>query len=184
MARVYAFMATGFEEVECLSVAGVLIRGGVEVKLVSVTDSLEVVSSHNITVKADCMLADVDWEAGDVFFLPGGLPGTTNLAACEPLCSNLKMAYENGKRLAAICAGPSVLGGIGILEGKTATCFPGFEEKLTGAEYTRQGVVTDGMVTTARGLGYALDLGLELLGILDSRETAAKIKASIQYDQV
>ena len=93
-------------------------------------------------------------------------------------------AFQAGKRLAAICAGPSVLGGLGILKGKTATCFPGFEDKLTGAEYTRQGVVTDGTVTTARGLGYALDLGLELLGLLDSRENAAKIKASIQYDQV
>ena len=184
MAKVYAFMAPGMEEVECLAVADVLIRGGVEVNLVSITDSLEVVSSHKITVKADCLLKDVDWEDGDVFFLPGGLPGAPNLAACKELGEHLVQAYEAGKRVAAICAGPSVLGGLGILEGKTATCFPGFEDKLTGAEYTRQGVVTDGNVTTARGLGYALDLGLELLGLLDSRENAAKIKASIQYDQV
>lgn len=183
MAKVYAFMAPGLEEVECLAVVDVLIRGGVEVNLVSVTDSLEVTGSHQVTLKADCLLKDVDWENGDVFFLPGGLPGTTNLGACEPLCSRLVKAYEGGKRLAAICAGPSVLGGLGLLEGKKATCYPGFEDRLTGAEYTMQGVVTDGNVTTARGLGYALDLGLELLALLDSPEKAAAIKASIQYDQ-
>ena len=184
MAKIYAFMAPGMEEVECLAVVDVLIRGGMEVNLVSITDSLEVTGSHHVTVKADCLLKDVDWEGADAFFLPGGLPGTTNLGACKPLCDNLVKAFEAGKRLTAICAGPSVLGGLGILKGKTATCFPGFEDKLEGAEYTRQGVVTDGTVTTARGLGYALDLGLELLGLLDSRENAAKIKASIQYDQV
>ena len=184
MAKIYAFMAPGMEEVECLAVADVLIRGGMEVNLVSITDSLEVTSSHQVTVKADCLLKDVDWEGADAFFLPGGLPGTTNLGACKALCDRLLEAFQAGKRLAAICAGPSVLGQLGILEGKAATCFPGFEDQLKGASYTRQGVVTDGTVTTARGLGYALDLGLELLGLLDSRENAAKIKASIQYDQV
>ncbi len=183
VAKVYAFMAPGLEEVECLAAVDVLIRGGVEVNLVSITDTLEVTGSHHVTVKADCLLKDVDWENGDAFFLPGGLPGTTNLGACEPLCRQLVKAYQEGKRVAAICAGPSVLGGLGLLKGKKATCYPGFEDKLEGAEYTRQGVVTDGTVTTARGLGYALDLGLELLALLDSPEKAAAVKASIQYDQ-
>jgi len=77
-----------------------------------------------------------------------------------------------------------VLGGLGLLHGKKATCYPGFEEALTGAEYTHQGVVTDGLVTTARGLGYALDLGLELSRLLVGKDIAAKVKAGIQYDQV
>ena len=86
MAKIYAFMAPGMEEVECLAVADVLIRGGMEVNLVSITDSLEVTSSHQVTVKADCLLKDVDWEGADAFFLPGGLPGTTNLGAAR-LCA-------------------------------------------------------------------------------------------------
>ena len=106
MAKIYAFMAPGMEEVECLAVVDVLIRGGMEVNLVSITDSLEVTGSHHVTVKADCLLKDVDWEGADAFFLPGGLPGTTNLGACKPLCDNLVKAFQAGKRLAAICAGP------------------------------------------------------------------------------
>ena len=84
--------------------------------------------------------------------------------------------------MAAICAAPSGLGELGFLRGKKATCYPGFEEKLVGAEHTHEGVVTDGLITTARGLGYALDLGLELAGLLVGREAAAQVKASIQYD--
>ena len=92
-------------------------------------------------------------------------------------------AAADGRRLAAICAGPSVLGKLGLLKGKHATCFPTFEDQLIGAEYTRQGVITDGMITTARGLGYALDLGLELVRLILGEDKAKAVKASIQYDQ-
>lgn len=183
MAQVYAFLAPGLEEVECLATVDVLIRAGIKVELVTVTDCLEVTGSHNITVKADCKLKDVKWDEAQVLFLPGGMPGTNNLAECRELTSHLVEAYHAGKRLAAICAAPSVLGGLGLLRGKKATCYPGFEDQLLGAEYQKAGVVTDGCVTTARGLGYALDLGLELVGILADDETAKRIKASIQYDQ-
>lgn len=108
----------------------------------------------------DLEFSEADFSDADVLFLPGGMPGTRNLAAHEGLCGELLKADKAGKRLAAICAGPSVLGGLGILEGRKATCYPGFEGELKGAEYTRQGVVTDGNVTTARGLGYALDRSL------------------------
>ena len=99
------------------------------------------------------------------------------------LAKALEKALGEDRRVAAICAAPSVLGGLGFLQGRKATCYPGFEDKLTGAQYTHQGVVTDGLITTARGLGYALDLGIELAGLLVGRETAAKVKAAIQYDQ-
>lgn len=180
---VYAFLADGSEEVELLAVVDVLMRGGQEVKLVSVTGKKEVVSAHQIKLEADYNFSEIDCRDADVLFLPGGMPGTRNLAAHEGLAAALKEAHEAGKRISAICAGPSVLGGLGILEGKKATCYPGFEEELKGAIYTKQGVVTDGNVTTARGLGYALDLGIELLKLLTDEDTARQIKASIQYDQ-
>lgn len=183
MNQVYAFLAPGLEEVECLATVDVLIRGGINVKLVSITDSLEVTGAHHITVKADCRLEDVAWDEAQVLFLPGGMPGTKHLAECRKLTENLTEAYRKGKRLAAICAAPSVLGGLGLLEGKRATCYPGFEDELKGAELQKAGIVTDGQITTARGLGYALDLGLELVKLLVNKETSEKIKKSIQYDQ-
>ena len=118
------------------------------------------------------------------FFLPGGMPGTKNLMACKPLCDALVHADAAGKRLAAICAAPSILGQLGLLKDKKATCYPGFEDALTGAKLTGAGVVTDGNITTARGLGYALDLGIELASLLVDRPVALQVKDSIQYDQV
>ena len=182
MSKVYAFMAEGLEEVECLAAADVLIRGGVEVTLVSVGASKEVTGSHGFRIIADKLFSEVNPEDADVLFLPGGMPGTRNLGACRLLCDSLLRANEQGKKIAAICAAPSVLGDLGILNGKTATCYPGYEERLTGAIHTDAGVVTDGNVTTARGLGYALDLGIELLRILKNEETALQVKKSIQYE--
>ena len=150
MGKVYAFVANGSEEVELLAVVDVLLRGGQDVKLVSITGSKDVVSAHQIKLQADLEFSEADFSDADVLFLPGGMPGTRNLAAHEGLCGELLKADKAGKRLAAICAG----------------------------------VVTDGNVTTARGLGYALDLGIELLALLTDREHAGQIKDSIQYDQI
>ena len=185
MAKVYAFLADGLEEVECLAVCDVLKRAGAEVEMVSVNDGREVVSSHRVRIICDSSMGEKEgFEDGDVLFLPGGMPGTVNLMNCTELKKALKSQYEKKKRIAAICAAPSVLGMMGFLEGRKATCYPGFEDKLKGAVYTKTGVVTDGNITTARGLGYALDLGLELVRLLYSEERAAEVKASIQYDQV
>lgn len=183
MAKVYAMIADGSEEVECLAVVDVLKRGGVETVLVSAGADREIVSSHQISIQADVTAAETDFSDGDVIFLPGGLPGAENLSACEPLLAALKQANAEGRRIAAICAAPGVvLGRHGFLEGKTATCYPGFEKEFKGASYTRQGVVTDGNITTARGLGFAIDLGLELIKLLVSAEAAEDMKAKIQYD--
>ncbi len=183
-AVVYACMADGLEEVECLAAADVMIRCGITVKLVSMTGNREVTGTHGIRIMTDLLWEESEPDEADCIFLPGGMPGTKNLAAHKELGEALVRAVDEGRRVAAICAAPSVLGGLGMLEGKKATCYPGFEEALTGAEYTHQGVVTDGLVTTARGLGYALDLGLELSRLLVGKDTAAKVKAGIQYDQV
>ena len=184
MGKVYAFLADGSEEVELLAVTDVLIRGGQDVKLVSVMGTRDVITSHKVKLQADLEFSEAEFSDADLLFLPGGMPGTKNLGAHEGLLELLKHAYEKNVRIAAICAAPSVLGRLGLLEGKRATCFPGFESELTGARHTSQGVVTDGTITTARGLGYALDLGIELLKYLSSEEEAGRIKEAIQYDQI
>jgi 4-methyl-5(b-hydroxyethyl)-thiazole monophosphate biosynthesis len=184
MGKVYAFLAEGSEEVELLAVTDVLIRGGQDVTLVSITGKKDVVTAHKVKIQADLDFSEADFSDADLLFLPGGMPGTKNLEAHEGLGAVLKMAYVKNTRIAAICAAPSVLGKLGLLEGKKATCFPGFEGELKGAKYVSQGVVTDGTITTARGLGYALDLGIELLKYLASEEEARKIKGAIQYDQI
>jgi 4-methyl-5(b-hydroxyethyl)-thiazole monophosphate biosynthesis len=184
MANVYAFLADGFEEVELMAVVDVLMRGNQDVKLISVTGKKEVVSTHGIRIQADFEFHEINCKDADILFLPGGMPGTRNLEMHEGLCSALKEAHSRKKKVAAICAAPSVFGGLGILEGKKATCYPGFESQLKGAEYTKQGVITDGNVTTARGVGYALDLGIELLKLLTDESKAREIKKAIQYDQI
>lgn len=178
MKKVYAFIADGSEEVECLAVVDILKRGGAEVVLTSVGGKT-VVGSHGIKIIADTTFDECDFSDADALFLPGGMPGTKNLAAHKGLCNLLLSAKD--VRLAAICAAPSVLGRLGLLRGKTATCFPGFEEELIGAKYSPVGVVTDGNITTARGLGFAVDLGLELLGLLEGKATAEKVKSAIQH---
>ena len=183
MAKVFAFLAEGLEEVECLAVVDVLRRAGVETRLVSVTGNRMVTGSHNITIQADALFEEVNPDEADVLFLPGGLPGTLNLKAHEGLATALEKANKQGRRIAAICAAPSVLGEMGLLKGRTATCYPGYEDRLMGVSYTLQGVITDGNITTGRGLGYALDMGLELVRLLQGTQQSLKIKKSIQYDQ-
>ena len=152
--------------------------------MVSIMGRKELTGSHGIPVVADAVFEEVDFSDGTLFVLPGGMPGTKRLAAHGGLAALLKEKNAEGKRLAAICAAPSVLGGLGLVKGHKATCYPGFEDALTGAKLTGAGVVTDGNITTARGLGYALDLGIELASLLVDRPVALQVKDSIQYDQV
>ncbi|MBQ7486296.1 MAG: DJ-1/PfpI family protein [Clostridia bacterium] len=181
MSKVCAFVAEGFEEVECLSVVDILRRAKVNVKLVSITDSTEVTGSHQIKILADACFSEVDFSDCDLLFLPGGVPGTPNLAACKPLTDLLCRFAKEGRRISAICAAPSVLGDLGLLSGVTATCYPGWEDHLKGANLSPLGVVTDGNFTTGRGMGYAVDLGLELVSILCSPDLALQIKKGIQH---
>ena len=180
MAKVYAMIADGTEEVECLAVVDLLRRSKIDTVLVAAKEDREVVTSHGI--QADAAVGEVDFSDADVIFLPGGMPGSVHLSQCEPLIQALKAQNQAGKRIAAICAAPAVvLGHHGLLRGKRATCFPGFEEELNGAIVVDQGVVTDGNITTAKGLGVALDLGLELVKLLIDEKTADDLKKTIQY---
>lgn len=183
MSKVSIFMANGMEEVECLAVADMLKRGGVEVETVSINEDCAVTSSHNVTILADKTWAEADCADSNLLFLPGGMPGTTNLGTHEGLCALIKEFDAAGKRVAAICAAPSVLGQLGLLQGRQATCYPGFEDQLIGAIYTRQGVITDGHITTARGVGFAIDMGLELVRLLQGEDVFAQVKDSIQHPE-
>ena len=127
------------------------------------------------------LFEDAEFESSDILYLPGGMPGTENLYAHQGLCELVRRFAAEGKRVAALCAAPSVLGRLGLLEGRTATCHPGWEDKLLGAEYTRQGVVTDGSITTGRGVGFAIDIGLELVRLLKGDDFAADLRRRVQY---
>ena len=181
MCKVVVFIADGTEEVECLTIVDLLRRAGIETRLVSISGSRNIVSSHAVEIAADGIFGEEDFDGADMLFIPGGMPGTKNMLAHDGLKSLIQRFDEEGRRLAAVCAGPSVLGQAGALKGKRATCFPGFEDKLDCGEYTGEGVTTDSNVTTGRGLGVTVDEGLELIRLLKGAEAAEDIKRRIQH---
>lgn len=183
MKKVYAFLADGFEEIECLAVVDLLRRAEINILTVSIMDSLTVTGAHDIKVTADKLFSEISCEDADMLFLPGGGGGTQRLRAHDALLKELAaFAKLPGKRIAAICAAPSVLGALGLLAGRDAVCFPGFEKFCTGANIVNRGVVTDGMITTAKGMGVSIKLGLEIISLLINPETACAIKNQIQYE--
>ena len=175
------FFADGFEEIEGLTVVDMFRRAGIPIQTVSISDSLTVTGSHDIKVQADCLLADFDFNTVEMLILPGGMPGTTNLSKCEPLCDALMQFSRQGRYLAAICAAPSVFAKLGFLQGRRATSYPSFMDKLDGAETTEDRVVVDGNVTTSRGLGTAIDFALSLIAQLCGNEKAEEIADSVVY---
>lgn len=182
MAKVYVFLADGCEESEALTPVDLLRRAGEEVCMVSIMGRRQVKGSHGIVFEADALFEETDFSDGEVFMLPGGMPGTKNLAAYEPLLALLREKDEEKKHLAAICAAPSlVLGANGFLKGRKAVCYPGMEENLIGAEVLEISAVTDGNITTGCGLGGAVAYGLELIRLLQGEEAAEKIRKSIAY---
>ncbi len=182
MKKVYAFFADGFEEVEALMVIDLLRRTNeIEVVTTSVTEERMINGSHGFKIMADALISEIDFSDGDMIFLPGGMPGTTNLASCKLLTDNIIKYSAEGKKIAAICAAPSILGELGLVEGKNVTCFPGFETKMKGAKTIAGKVVTDGNITTAKGLGVALDLGLEIIQILVNGAKSEEIARAIQF---
>ncbi|MDO4632242.1 MAG: DJ-1/PfpI family protein [Eubacteriales bacterium] len=181
MAKVYVFLAEGFEEVEALTPVDLLRRAQVEVCTVSVSGKREVTGARKIPVTADILFEDNDFSDADITVLPGGMPGTLNLAAHQGLEKLLAERNEKGQRIAAICAAPTIFGDRGYLNGKSAVCYPGMEERLTGAEIPEASVVTDGHITTSRGVGTAIDFALELITLLCGKEKAEEIARSVVY---
>ena len=176
---VYLFLANGFETIEALAVVDMLRRAKIDVKTVGVTGKI-VISSHNIDVTADIEIDEFDVKDADAVVLPGGMPGTLNLEADKTVQGAIDYCVENKKYTCAICAAPSILGHKGLLKGKEAICFPGFENDLTGAILSDKYVVTDGLIITARGAGVAVDFGLEIVKALKGEETAENVRKTIQ----
>ena len=184
MAKVCVCLADGFEEVEGLTVVDILRRADQDVCMASVHGRLSVEGAHGIKVEADCTIERVDFSKMDMLVLPGGMPGTKNLGACSLLTGQLSNFYKEGKIIGAICAAPSILGDLGLLEGKRAACYPGFENRLRGASVTTERVAVDGNIITSRGAGTAIPFALALAGMLAGEEKAQEIKESIIYGHV
>lgn len=176
------FFGEGYEEIEALTVVDILRRAAIPVKMVSITEEREVTSSHQVTVKMDCLLSEVDFDKVEMIVLPGGMPGTKNLEACEELMEQTDVFAAQGKLVAAICAAPSILGHRGILKGKKACSYPTFESHLEGAQVLQQPAVTDGNIITGRGMGAAIPFGLAILEKLQGKEAAVKMAETIVYN--
>lgn len=182
MAKAYTFLANGFEEIEALAPVDILRRGGVEVVTVSINATPEVESAHGVTVKADTTFdAAGSFDDADLLMLPGGMPGAANLKAHEGVCRALLDHHARGRRIGAICAAPMVLGAIGLLRGRRATCYPGFEQYLDGATYTPELVQEDGLFTTGEGPAAALPYAYRLLRHFVGDDQARQIEQGMMY---
>lgn len=179
---VYEFLADGFEIVEAMSPVDMLRRAKTEVKTVGIGGT-EIRSSCGVKVVADIGEGEVKLDDSvDAVILPGGMPGTLNLEKSETVQKAINFANENGKLVCAICAAPSVLGHAGILDGREATCFPGFEDALVGAKISSDHVVKDGNIITAKGAGVATSFGLKIVEALRGAALAENIRSSIQSE--
>lgn len=181
MKKIGVFFANGFEEVEALTVVDLCRRGGIEVNMVSIEDSLNVVGRTNIEIKTNMLYDEKIVANYDGLILPGGMPGTTNLMEHKGLCDILCDFNCKGKLVAAICAAPMVLGALGILKGKKACCYPGMEGYLKGAEVEHELVSKDGNVITSRGVGTAIAFSLAIIENLKDKKTSNEVKESIVY---
>lgn len=178
---VYLFLTEGFEEIEALTVVDLLRRAQIEITTVSITGAKKVTGSHEISVEADAVFKDINYNEAEMLVLPGGMPGTRHLLEHKELVQLLKEFHGQNKDIAAICAAPSVLGVNGLLKGKKATCYPGFEDKLIEAVYTGSKIEEDGNIITSKGMGTAIDFSLKIIERLKDKTLADKIAASIQY---
>lgn len=185
-AKVALFLANGCEEIEALTVADLLYRAGISCTKVSINETREVTSSHELTFLADTTVSEIDFEDYDLLVLPGGIPGTPNLAACQPLV-NAVVSFAGrgaeGKGVAAICAAPSILANLGLLRGKKATVNPGFISAVvdSGANHTGEKVTVDGNLITSQAMGTAIPFALAIIERFLGRETADRLSKDILY---
>ena len=183
MKKVIVFLADGFEEVEGLTVVDLLRRAGAEVQMVSSMGRLQITGARGIRVEADELFEKAVYEDADLLVLPGGMPGTLHLKEHQGLAQLLREFDGKEKRIAAICAAPTVFGSLGILKDREACCYPGMEDQLECKEAKYTAFVTDGHITTSRGVGTAIPFALELIRLLFSGEKAKEIADSIVYKE-
>lgn len=181
MSKLAIFFGTGFEEIEALTVVDLCRRAGLDIDMVSITGQMQVTGSHNITVAMDKTYDQVDFDDVDMIILPGGMPGTKNLEAYEPLMEQLDAFMEAGKCISAICAAPSIFGHRGYLKGKKACSYPAFESHLEGAEVLDVPAVVCENITTGRGMGAAIDFGLAIVERYKGEEEADALAKAIVF---
>ena len=179
---VYIFLAEGFEDIEAVAVIDILRRADVTVSVVSIHDKKEVTSAHGLTIVCDILLDEVNLHRADMLVLPGGMPGTRNLAKSKKLLTILELAQKDDKYIAAICAAPTVLAQAGLLTGKKAICYPGFEAELTDAVIHDDLVVRDGKLITSKGPGTAMLFGYALVDILKGNLESDAIRKAMIFD--
>ena len=183
MKKALVFLAEGFEEIEAVSVIDVLRRGDVKTHVVSITGEYVVKGAHDLGVEADSLFEDTDLHDAGILILPGGGPGSNNLNRHDGLKAIISDYHSKGKWIAAICAAPLVFGGMGLLQGKKATCFPGIESKLTGAILQPGPVVVDGNIITGKGPGFAAAFGLQIVQELQGRAKADEVAANMLIER-
>ena len=175
---VYMLLGTGFEETEAIAPLDLLRRAGVEIQTVGLNGKV-IYGSHGIGVEADIEIGQLDLTALEMIILPGGLGGVASIRACDAAMEAVRFAWENGKYTAAICAGPTVLADLGIVDGKNATCYPGCEENMGSAKMVQAPAVTDGKLITGTSAGCAIPFGLALIAALKAQEEADRIAKQI-----
>ena len=175
---VYMLLGTGFEETEAIAPLDLLRRAGVEIQTVGLNGKV-IYGSHGIGVEADIEIGQLDLTALEMIILPGGLGGVASIRACDAAMKAVRFAWENGKYTAAICAGPTVLADLGIVDDKNATCYPGCEENMGSAKMVEAAAVTDGKLITGTSAGCAIPFGLSLIAALKGQEEADRIAKQI-----
>ena len=174
MKKVIVFLAEGFEEIEAISIIDVLRRAEVSVTTLSISKEKQVKGAHNVPVVADKLFDEVNFASYDMIVLPGGMPGAKNLQEHEGVRKQIE-AFEKDKQIGAICAAPMILGGMGLLKGKRATCYPGFEAELIEAKITDEAVTVDGNITTGKGPAFAMQFALQLVETLAGKATRNEV---------
>ena len=181
---IYVFLATGFEDIEAIAPVDIIRRAGLEVQTVSITGERTVVSAHGIGIVADALLEDVDFSKAEMLVLPGGLPGSTNLDACQPLTDAIKQHYEAGGAIAAICAAPLVFGHLGLLQGCKATCYPGVSTELWGADYSTALVEAEGRIITGKGPAAAFEFGYTIVDFFLGEGASLPLRQGMIYEEL
>lgn len=176
---IYVFLAQGFEEIEALATVDILRRAGLTVKTVGIGGT-EITGSHGITVKADMTEQESAQQHPVAVVLPGGLPGADNLNENQTVSAAITYAAEHGNVIGAICAAPYILGRKGLLNGKKAVCYPGYEPQLIGVEIVPDAAVIDGNIVTGKGAGAVFDFALSLVSVLVSPQKAVELQESMQ----
>lgn len=174
--HIYLFLAEGFEEIEAIAPIDIFRRAGLNVTTISITGDKAVTGAHGITVLADNMFENQNFDSNSLLFLPGGIPGTTNLDNHAGLKELVKLQAENSGKIAAICAAPSILGKLELLTNKEAICYPGFENQLYNATLSEKNIVSSGNIYTAKAAGVALEFALTIVSQLKGSDMATTIR--------